>query len=59
MTAAERAQAANNLANVQHKRIALERQAYNMDATGNKDDPLGAILDEIAKRAAPLVEVDE
>lgn len=34
LTAAERAQAANNLANVQHKRIQLERQAFNL----NNDD---------------------
>lgn len=31
LTAAERAQAANNLANVQHKRIQLQRQNYNLD----------------------------
>jgi predicted DNA-binding protein YlxM (UPF0122 family) len=31
ITATERAAAANNLANVQHKRIQLERQAYNLD----------------------------
>jgi hypothetical protein len=38
LTAAERAQAANNLANVQHKRIALERQAFNLNDSGF-DDP--------------------
>ncbi len=31
LTAAEKAQAANNLANVQHKRIQLERQAFNLN----------------------------
>lgn len=31
LTAAERAAAAANLAQVQHKRIALERQAFNLD----------------------------
>lgn len=31
LTAAERAMAANNLANVQHKRIQLERQAFSLD----------------------------
>ena len=55
LTAAERAQAANNLANVQHKRIALERQAYNLDATRGITDPVKAILDEIAKCPVPLV----
>jgi hypothetical protein len=37
LTAAERAQAANNLANVQHKRIALERQAYNLDERSGEE----------------------
>lgn len=37
LTAAERAQAANNLANVQHKRIALERQAFNLNDSGLED----------------------
>lgn len=37
LTASERAMAANNLANVQHKRIALERQAYNLDDKGALD----------------------
>lgn len=35
LTAAEKAMAANNLANVQHKRIALERQAFNLNDTGD------------------------
>jgi hypothetical protein len=40
LTVAERAQAANNLANVQHKRIALERQAFNLDdGSGETDKP--------------------
>ena len=33
LTVSERSQAANNLANVQHKRIALERQAFGIDET--------------------------
>lgn len=33
LTASERALAANNLANTMHKRVALERQAYNLDET--------------------------
>jgi hypothetical protein len=36
LTAAERSQAANNLANVQHKRIQLERQAFNLNE-GSED----------------------
>ena len=40
LTAAERALAANNLANVQHKRIQLERQAYSLDAgAGDENMP--------------------
>ena len=40
LTAAERALAANNLANVQHKRIQLERQAYSLDAgSGDENMP--------------------
>jgi hypothetical protein len=38
LTASERAMAANNLANVQHKRISLERQAFNLDDKGALDD---------------------
>ncbi len=37
LTAAERAMAANNLANVQHKRIALERQAFGIDEVNPGD----------------------
>jgi predicted DNA-binding protein YlxM (UPF0122 family) len=37
LTAAERAQAANNLANVQHKRIQLERQAFNIGTDSDED----------------------
>ena len=35
LTASELAMAANNLANVQNKRIALERQAFNIDEGGD------------------------
>lgn len=35
ITVTDRCQALNNLANVQHKRIQLERQAYNLDETGS------------------------
>ena len=38
LTASERAMAANNLANVQHKRIQLERQAYNIDGDPEEED---------------------
>jgi len=42
LTASERAQAANNLANVQHKRIQLERQAFSLDdaPVGSEETPL-------------------
>lgn len=40
----ERAAALNNLANVQHKRIALERQAYGLaDKSQLSDDPITGI----------------
>lgn len=48
LTASERAQAANNLANVQHKRIQLERQAYSMnDQDTNEDEKVTKIVYEI------------
>lgn len=40
LTASDRAMAANNLANVQHKRIQLERQAFNLDESENSDRPM-------------------
>lgn len=43
LTVSERAMAANNLANVQHKRIALERQAYNIDPDEKRPDPVEEI----------------
>lgn len=43
LTAAERAAAAANLAQVQHKRIALERQAFNLD---EDFPPSGASLND-------------
>lgn len=45
----ERAAALNNLANVQHKRIQLERQAFGIkdDDTGKKANPLEEIIDSI------------
>jgi len=47
LTASERAAAANNLANVQHKRIQLERQAFNLDEPGaNIADILAALPGE-------------
>jgi len=39
LTVAERSMAANNLANVQHKRVQLERQAYNLGDGPAGDDP--------------------
>ena len=51
LTASERAMAANNLANVQHKRIQLERQAYNLnEGSGEVGDALTSLLDAIAKQ---------
>ena len=44
LTAAERAAAAANLAQVQHKRIALERQAFSLD-----DDPVGSLKELLAR----------
>lgn len=47
LTAAERALAANNLANVQHKRIQLERQAFSIDDKARPIDPVDAITIEL------------
>ena len=44
LTASEKAMAVNNLANVQHKRIALERQAYNIDPDEKRNDPVEEII---------------
>jgi len=40
----EKAQALNNLANVQHKRIALERTAFSLDNATDKDDGLPTVI---------------
>jgi hypothetical protein len=59
LTAAERAMAANNLANVQHKRIQLERQAYSIDGDpGSGIDPIGQLLKNISERNKPIVTDD-
>lgn len=51
LTAAERAAAAANLAQVQHKRIALERQAFGLDeSAGDGDESPGSLYLEILKR---------
>jgi len=60
LTAAERSLAANNLANVQHKRIQLERQAFNLDDNkgGSPLRDLETLMEEIAAEsngAADLV----
>jgi hypothetical protein len=60
LTAAERSQAANNLANVQHKRIALERQAYGMDDEGSGiglDELIGLITKKNPQVASRVVEM--
>ena len=44
LTASERAMAANNLANVQHKSIQLERQAYNLNDKSDIADKVDSIL---------------
>ena len=45
----EKSQALNNLANVQHKRIQLERQAFNLDEQGGGDDDSRKIEVEFVK----------
>lgn len=61
LTAAERAMAANNLANVQHKRIALERQAFGIDDTEKpNENPIIDLLNQISQNKKPLIpEYDE
>ena len=51
LTASEKSMAANNLANVQHKRIQLERQAFNIDSTdapGSKENPINVSVKFVA-----------
>jgi len=57
LTASERAQAANNLANVQHKRIALERQAFNLDEP--EDEGKERVLKVIYEEARTGEEKDQ
>lgn len=45
ITVTDRAQALNNLANVQHKRIQLERQAWNLNDTGD-----GETIEDVLRR---------
>ena len=52
LTAAEKAQAANNLANVQFKRIHLERRAFNLDDDKTGDDRTIKVIYEDLK--API-----
>lgn len=40
----EKSQALNNLANVQHKRINLERVAFNLNDHGDEDDGLPTVI---------------
>jgi hypothetical protein len=55
LAVSERAATLLNLANTQAKRIALERQAFNIDDTSGADDPLAAFFNEVARHVKPLV----
>ena len=55
------AQALHNFANVQHKRITLERQAYNLNDNNDYstlENPLEALLDKIDGKTANLVDLE-
>lgn len=51
----DRAAALNNLANVQHKRIQLERQAFNIDDAPPEQSSIDEVLSVVAQRRRPLV----
>lgn len=51
----ERASALQALAGVQHKRIQLERQAYNLDEKEGPSSDLESVLAEVAQRSSSLV----
>jgi len=55
LTVTERAQALQALANVQHKRIQLERQAYNLDEGAHTDDPFAEFIKSIQANRVDLV----
>lgn len=55
----ERASALQALAGVQHKRIQLERQAFNLDEKQGPVSDLNSVLDEVASRNASLVKDDD
>jgi hypothetical protein len=56
LTAAEKAAAANNLANVQHKRIQLERQSYSLDDAGASPDAPDSIVINFRRDKPPKIE---
>jgi hypothetical protein len=55
----ERASALQALAGVQHKRIQLERQAYNLDEKEGPFSDLESVLAEVAQRSSSLVKDGE
>lgn len=55
----ERASALQALAGVQHKRIQLERQAFNLDEKQGPVSDLNSVLDEVASRNTSLVKDDD
>ncbi|MDA3904148.1 MAG: hypothetical protein PF441_11955 [Desulfuromusa sp.] len=50
ITVTDRASALQSLANVQHKRIQLQRQAFNLDDNKGGDNPLEDFFNEIQRR---------
>lgn len=55
----ERSSALQALSSVQHKRIQLQRQAYNIDGNESGDDPLSQILKHVAEARRSLVREDD
>lgn len=54
----ERASALQALAGVQHKRIQLERQAFNLDEKAGEVSDLESVLSEVASRNSGLIKDD-
>ena len=55
LTVSERAQALQALANVQHKRVQLQRQAFNLDEERSASSEIADFLNEVTKRNKGLV----
>jgi hypothetical protein len=58
LTVSERSQSLQALANVQHKRIQLQRQAFNLDEESGPGNGIDDLLQTVYARSKPLVDED-